>query len=466
MGEDDSSMFPDPSETRQFRQTIADLLLHVDRETETLRQRTAELLAQVDAFSDIKKSKSALEAVVLQLREANENLVLATFGAQDLQAKAESANHRQEEFLSMLAHELRNPLAPIAMAADLLGKIKDAHPQLPKLQGIISRQVGHMSRLVDDLLDASRVNTGKIGLQRHALQLSQIIEAAVETSQPFIDKHEQHLHVCLPTESIVIEGDLVRLAQVFSNLLINATKFTPAGGNIVVTASKVADAISITVKDNGVGIPLDAQAFIFDLFRQGPLLLDRLQGGLGIGLSLVRTIVEMHGGTVIVKSEGVDRGSEFIVSLPLPTKLRPSEVGNVSQTVMPVRRVLLIGDKADANESLHEGLALDGHIVMSVFDGRSGLTMAQKNRYDVIVCDIGLEAFEGHDVARQLLADLAKSRPLLIALSSGDQPKNRIMALAAGFDHVLVKPVALDALASLISSAPLNVIPNHVPLDE
>jgi two-component system CheB/CheR fusion protein len=452
---------PDSEETTQFRQTIADLLIHVDQEAEKLRERTADLKTQVGALRDVTKSKSALEAVILQLREANQNLVVATFGAQALQAEAESANHRQEEFLSMLAHELRNPLAPIAMATSLIGKIQDAHPQLPKLQGIISRQVSHMSRLVDDLLDASRVSTGKITLKKCALQLSEIIDSAVETSQPFIDKRAQVLTLDLPTDAILLDGDLVRLAQVFSNLLINATKFTRTGGQIVVSVKRMADAVSVTVKDNGVGIAQDMQAFIFDLFRQGPHSLDRLQGGLGIGLSLVRTIVEMHGGTVIVRSEGEGKGSEFTVLLPLSTVL-PLHTGSPvlrAVTTYP-RRILLIDDNEDANESLNEVLALEGHVVMSAFDGTVGLALARNNVYDVIVCDIGLPGIDGYEVAGQLFADSSKKLPLLIALSGYDQPESRNKATAAGFAHYLVKPAAIDTLIDLISSVSREVRPD------
>jgi signal transduction histidine kinase/ActR/RegA family two-component response regulator len=452
---------PDSEETMQFRQIIADLLAHVDQEAGKLRERTADLLMQLGALSDVTESKNALEAVVLQLREANQNLVIATFGAQDLQAKAESDNHRQEEFLSMLAHELRNPLAPIAMAADLIGKIKDAHPQLPKLQGIIVRQASHMSHLVDDLLDASRISTGKITLKKRTLRLSEIIDAAVETSRPFIDQRRQNLQIELPPELIAIDGDLVRLAQVFSNLLINATKFTRAGGNIFVTASKVPSAIAVTVRDDGVGIAPDAQAFIFDLFSQGPLLLDRAQGGLGIGLSLVRTIVEMHGGNVSVRSEGLDMGSEFIVLLPTTGELPAPESNSVAKSAAACRRrILIIEDNADANESLNDFLSMEGHIVTSAFDGSSGLAMARDNVYDVIVCDIGLPGIDGYELGGQLLADPSKKLPLLIALSGYDTMESRIKAAAAGFSHYLVKPVAIDMLMGIISSLPAEAGPD------
>lgn len=439
-------------EADQFRQTIADLLLRVDHEAEQLRNKTADLLTRVDELDAVTQSKHVLEALVVQLREANQHLVLATFGAQDLQAKAESANHRQEEFLSMLAHELRNPLAPIAMAADLLGKIATAHPMLPKLYGIISRQVGHMAHLVDDLLDASRVSTGNITLQRRSLQLAEIIDSAVETSQPFINNRNQQLSISLSEEPIMINGDLVRLAQAFANLLINATKFTPIDGHIDISVEVLTDTVKVSVKDNGVGIAPDIQAFIFDLFTQGPHSLDRSQGGLGIGLSLVRTVVKMHGGTVSVYSEGLGFGSEFIVELPISTELitddgtEPTKVDTVYG-----RRILLIEDNLSANEILSELLTMEGHAITSAFDGTSGLAMAQENIYDIIVCDIGLPGIDGYEVVKQLRLNTLKAVPLCIAISGYSQQKSRTNAERAGFDHYLVKPVAIATLVNLIS---------------
>ena len=304
-------------EADQYKQIIDDLFVRVDHEAELLRNTTADLLTRVAELDKVTHSKQMLEALVVQLRDANQHLVLTTFSAQDRQAEAEFAKHRQEEFLAMLAHELRNPLAPISMAADLLSKITTAHPTLPKLHGIISRQVNHMARLVDDLLDASRVSTGNITLQRRTLQLAEVIDSAVETSQPFIDKRNQQLSIRCTDEPIMIEGDSVRLAQVFSNLLINATKFTPVDERIEISVQKLPDNVKISIKDNGVGIAPEVQPIIFDLFRQGPRSLDRSQGGLGIGLSLVRSVVQMHGGSVSVYSGGVGLGSEFIVELPL-----------------------------------------------------------------------------------------------------------------------------------------------------
>jgi two-component system CheB/CheR fusion protein len=422
------------------------------QDVEQLRNMIAELLKVVESLQEDRKGTDALESRVTQLREANQNLVLATFGAQDMQATAEATNVRQTHFLSMLAHELRNPLAPIAMANELLGKITDAHPQLPKLHGIINRQVNHMVRLVDDLLDASRVSSGKITLQKRPLLISEIIESAVETSQPFIDKRHQHLNIDLPADT-VIYGDQVRLAQVFSNLLINATKFTAEYEYITISAQKLLNAVAISVKDNGAGIAADIQPFIFDLFTQGFRSLDRSQGGLGIGLSLVRTIVEMHGGSVKVRSKGVGFGSEFIVMLPL-SSAPLSEPTSVPSTTSATRgcNILLIEDNVDANETLKLLLELAGNTITSIFDGIAGLAMAKKSHFDIIICDIGLPGIDGYEVVRQLRLCQTSPAPYFIAISGYNQKQDWAHAIEAGFDHYLVKPIAVDVLVALISS--------------
>ncbi|MES2072998.1 MAG: hybrid sensor histidine kinase/response regulator [Pseudomonadota bacterium] len=424
------------------------------QEASQLRLKIADLLAEVESLRAATKSNDVLEGHVLQLREANQNLVLATFGAQDLQASAEAAGHRQEEFLAMLAHELRNPLAPISMAAELLGKITEVHPQLPRLHGIICRQVNQLTHLVNDLLDASRVSSGKITLQKRPMLLSELIDNAVEISQPFLDGRRQQLILDLPMEAVTIYGDPLRLAQVVSNLLINASKFTPEDQPIGLSAYLLAGAVMLSVKDTGMGIAADIQPFIFDLFRQGPHSLDRSLGGLGIGLSLVRTIVEMHGGSVEVHSAGVGAGSEFIVVLPVSAEAPPHSADRAAQKFSgrPCR-ILLIEDNADANDTLNEFLSLEGHTVTSTFDGVSGLAMAEENIYDVVICDIGLPGMDGYEVVKQLRLHALSPEACYIALTGYNQLENRARAIEMGFDHYLVKPIAIGALMDLIAGS-------------
>lgn len=417
----------------------------------------ADRLKPAAALLAVTKSKDALEDLVTQLREANQNLVIAAICAQEMQATAEATNQRQVEFLSMLAHELRNPLAPVALATELVGKIKDAHPQLPKLHGIISRQVSHMTRLIDDLLDASRVSSGKVRLHMRPLLLSNVIASAVETGQPYIDKRRQSLRIDMPDTPIVIDGDLTRLTQVFSNLLINAAKFSPEGETVTLAVSISGHVVSISVKDNGVGIAADFQPFIFDLFTQGPRSLDRSQGGLGIGLSLVRTIVESHGGTVSVHSDGGGRGSEFTVQMALAADIEIGPGHSLSHMVDPHRaRILLVEDNLDINQILNNLLTQTGHIVTSAYDGTAALQLAKDHVYDVIVCDIGLPGMDGYALVEELQGHLFRSTPCFIAMTGYNQPESRSRAMSVGFDHYLVKPIAADALVNIIADCNLH----------
>lgn len=252
------------------------------------------------------------------LREANQHLVLATFGARDSTTAAEAVNQRQTVFLSMLAHELRNPMAAIAIANNVMESLNLMHPSAARLLAITRRQINHLVRLVDDLLDASRISTGKISLQTRLILLNEVIDSAVESVQPLLDQKQQTIRVALPAAPVVVLGDMVRLSQLFANLLFNASKFSKVGDTILVTALVEDGQVDVVVKDPGKGIAPECQAGIFDLFSQGHDAIEQASGGLGIGLSLVRTIAEMHGGSVRVHSAGIGLGAEFAVTLPLP----------------------------------------------------------------------------------------------------------------------------------------------------
>ncbi|EGF30391.1 Putative Two-component hybrid sensor and regulator [Oxalobacteraceae bacterium IMCC9480] len=348
---------------------------------------------------------------------------------------------------------MRNPLAPIVMANALIGKLLTAHPMLPKLHGIIDRQTRHLKRLVEDLLDASRINSGKITLQRHPVALSEIIESAVETSQPVLGSRNQHLQLEIPPEPIMLDGDTVRLAQVFSNLLINAAKFSANDAAIQITISRQTDAVKIVVKDSGVGIAAEFQPFIFDLFKQGPNTLDRAQGGLGIGLSLVRSIVGMHDGSASVYSAGLGHGSEFTVILPTCTKTAQVDHVIAPFIIAPGHgRILLIEDNADANDTLTSLLTVEGYTVDSAFDGHAGMLMARAQPYDIIICDIGLPTMDGYEIIATLRQSLTRM-PSCIALSGYNQSQDRRRAIDAGFDHFLAKPASIDVLLDLIATS-------------
>lgn len=449
-----TALSPDP-EDAPAQQLPSEHNLHAlhGREVKLLRETINQLLIMAKMQVEEKDKSDAFGLLIMQLREANQNLVLATFGAQDMQASAEATTLRQTEFLAMLAHELRNPLQPLAMANDLLAKKVDLDPQLAHVHGVIGRQVAHMARLIDDLLDASRVSSGKITLQLAPILLSDILAGAMEVGQTSIGQRQQVLSVSLPSEPLVIEGDLVRLTQVFANLLINASKFTHEFGHIDIVVRRHDNLVEIAVNDDGAGIALDIQPFIFDLFTQGFRSLERAQGGLGIGLSLVRIITQLHGGTVDVFSAGVGFGSQFVLQLPLSSLAPPSPDLHVEHAAHAApRRILLIEDNADAAEMLALLLTQDGHHVDVRNDGPSGLRAALDAPYDVIVCDIGLPGMDGFQVISSARAALAAPLPCFVAASGYSQLGEFDRAGQAGFDHYLVKPINIDALSKIITA--------------
>lgn len=313
---DEPSKLPDlAADYIAVRQRVETLL----RENDALKETVSTLHQRLRAMGENASVRLVEQEQLRHLREANQHLVLATFGARDSQTAAEAVNQRQTVFLSMLAHELRNPMASIAIANTVLESLNLVHPSVAKLLAITRRQVSHLVRLVDDLLDASRISTGKISLQTQMILLGEVIESAIETAQSSLVKRGQSVSVELPPAPLVLLGDMVRLSQLFANLLVNASKFSGVGDTISVGAQVQDGQLSVVVKDQGRGIALELQPGIFDLFSQGGDAVEQsLAGGLEIGLSLVRTIAEMHGGSVSVESAGVGLGSAFVVMLPLP----------------------------------------------------------------------------------------------------------------------------------------------------
>jgi len=422
-----------------------------DKELADLRALIAQLLMQLESLQQQHDGAQTAERHVTQLREANAHLVLATFDAQDKQASAEASMRRQTDFLSMLAHELRNPLQPIAYASTLLAKMAGGDPELPRLHAIIERQMGHMTRLIDDLLDASRISSGKIGLDKTFLQLADIVALAAEGCQPRLDARRQQLRITQPGDKVSLYGDRVRLAQVFVNLLNNASKFSSEYEVIALEAQVVGNMVQIAVRDHGMGMAAELQPFIFDLFTQGLQSLDRAQGGLGIGLTLVRSLVEMHGGTVRAHSDGIGQGSVFTVLLPLsddaaaPSAPAPPPLPSARQL-----RILLVEDNLDAAATLELLLQLGGHAVDQCHDGVEGVEQALAGRYDLVICDIGLPGLDGFTVVERIRAGTTGAMPFFIATSGYNQPQDRARAIRSGFDHYLVKPVAIDMLLALI----------------
>ena len=370
----------------------------------------------------------------------------------------EEADVQRNEFLAMLAHELRNPLAPIRNAVSVMQASRSSDPVLEWATTVIERQVAHLTRLVDDLLDTSRITSDKIKLKKEPLEVAQVISGAVEASRPLIDERRHTLDVRLPDEPLWVEGDSTRLSQVVLNLLNNAAKFTPEGGRISLEAAKSAggDEVVIRVRDTGIGIPADFLPRIFDLFAQGDRSLDRAEGGLGLGLTLVKRLVEVHGGSVEAKSEGPGRGSEVVVRLPFlaehPGTNEMPQVQEPGVTRTCPRRVLIVDDNRDASETLEMLLQLWGYEVRSVHGGIEALEVAPEYRPEVVLLDIGLPGMSGYDVAQRLREVPGFGEVVLVAVTGYGQDNDRSRSREAGFDHHLVKPVDPEKLQALIAS--------------
>lgn len=364
-------------------------------------------------------------------------------------------DQRKDEFLAMLAHELRNPLAPISNAVHIMKLSNLDETRLAWCRDVIGRQVEHMVRLVDDLLDVSRINRGKIELKKERLEVATIVQRAVETSQPLIDAHRHELSVHLPPEPVVVEGDLVRLSQVVSNLVNNAAKYTDEGGCIRLTVESAGKNIFIRVRDNGRGIDPSALPGLFQLFYQVDRTLDRAEGGLGIGLALVKSLVTMHGGDVWAQSEGRGKGSEFVIRLPC---LRSSPAVPVPHPTEPKSaesplRILVVDDNRDAAQILSMLLTSEGHTVWLAYDGYEALEVAQAERPQVVLLDIGLPGMDGYAVAQALRQHPTLKMTRLIAQSGYGRQEDRERAKAAGFNDYLVKPVNFDELQVALSPA-------------
>jgi signal transduction histidine kinase/DNA-binding response OmpR family regulator len=374
-----------------------------------------------------------------------------------LYRNVQEADRHKNEFLSMLAHELRNPLAPISNAVHILRLRGSSDPEIHALQEMVDRQVQQLIRLVDDLLDLSRITRGKIGLQMECVNVASVLAHAVETSRPLIEARRHELTMALPPQPLRVRGDPVRLAQVVSNLLNNAAKYTEEGGHIRLTAQHEGGEVVLRVQDNGVGIPPSMLSSIFELFKQVDRSLDRSQGGLGIGLTLVHKLVEMHGGQVEAFSAGANQGSEFVVHLPAVMEEPPSfPINGAGETTAKPRssRVLIVDDNSDSARSLSMLLEMGGHEVRTCYDGPSGLAEAEAFCPEVVLLDIGLPGMDGFEVAKRLRQRELSPRPLLVALTGYGQAEDVRRSREAGFDHHLVKPADPEALTALLASMP------------
>jgi PAS domain S-box-containing protein len=373
------------------------------------------------------------------------------------EAALRDVDMRKDRFLATLSHELRNPLAPIRNAAQVLGSPALPPHRLRWAQTVIQRQVKHMSWLLDDLLDVARITQGKLELKKSRVSLNSIVDAAVEAARPLIDEKRHHLSIDLPPEVPMLEADALRLSQVVSNLLNNAAKYTDPGGRIELSAHVAMKTVHMLVRDNGIGIPAQALDQIFDMFSQIDSRSARTDGGLGIGLSLVKGLVELHGGTVEVASAGVGQGSEFRVNLPLPaadSAIAQSGSGEPTPPSATGRRVLIADDNKDAADSLAMLLEIEGHEVRVAHGGHAALALAQAFRPDVALLDIGMPDVSGFAVAAALRREPWGRTIQLVALTGWGQESDRRQTTAAGFDRHLTKPIDMDDLTAVLAFNP------------
>ncbi|MDB5869515.1 MAG: putative histidine kinase, atypical hybrid [Polaromonas sp.] len=436
----------------------------------------AVLRSKVAVFCELYRKSRALELVnialsgevaerkqaEIRLSELNETLdrrvTERTQALHASEAHLRDADRRKDEFLATLAHELRNPLAPMRNAVKVLRLKGLATPELQWAPDMIDRQVQAMSRLIDDLMDVSRINEGKIDLRLEPVELSAVLRDAIDTSRPLIDECGHKLSLALPHHDIWVEGDRIRLAQVFMNLLNNAAKYMDNGGSIELDVSQALDEVAVVVKDTGIGIAAERLESVFTMFSQEDTALSRSRGGLGIGLTLTKRLVQMHGGSVIAHSQGLSHGSEFVVRLPLAAQQHhePSIHFAEAQSTAPALlhhglRILVADDNHDAAASLAELLELMGHTVRQVNDGEAAVRETLDFDPQVVLLDIGMPKLNGYQACRQIRSQPGGAARTVVAITGWGQPDDQRASQEAGFDHHLVKPVDPDLLEDLIA---------------
>jgi PAS domain S-box-containing protein len=404
-------------------------VLHVQNDVEPLYDSQSRIYGCVSVCVDLTERKRAEHALL-------------------------DADRRKDEFLATLSHELRNPLAPLRTALEVLRIAKDDRELAEKARLTMERQLAHLVRLTDDLLDVSRITQNKVELRRERVDLCAALHSAVETTWPSIDSHDHTLRMDLPSQPVWVIADATRLAQVFSNLLSNAARYTPRGGRIFVTAAVTGEEATVVVADTGVGIPPDLLPRIFDMFTQLPADRDRTHRGLGIGLTLAKRLVELHHGAIEARSDGPGRGSQFIVRLPVEKELELlAEASTAAAAIAPSGcRVLVAEDDGDAAEMMEVMLQYKGHDVRIAGDGVQALDLAQSFQPQIAFLDIGMPRMDGYEAARRIRAALGPG-VMLVALTGWGQDEDKRRSLEAGFDHHLTKPPDPDVLDQLIAQS-------------
>jgi PAS domain S-box-containing protein len=413
--------------------------------------RSGTIIGIEDSAAPIRDTQGNIVGVVLVFHDVTER-------RQNEQALRD-ADRRKDEFLATLAHELRNPLAPIRQAAMIAKAPSASDAQKRWSHDVISRQVDHMALLLDDLLDISRITRGALQLRVEMTELAAVINAAVETARPVMETKRHAFSIHIPEQPVYFAADPLRLAQVLANLLTNAAKYTDAGGRVQVCAEVAGGDIEIGVVDTGIGIPAAALRSVFDMFAQVKTAQDRSEGGLGIGLSLSKALVELHGGTIKASSAGLGHGSKFTVRLPLRSLGVPAQTAGIRELAGPVagRRVLIADDNRDAAESLAMLLSLEGHEVTVVHDGQQALAAFQTVQPEFALLDIGMPVVSGYDVARRVRQSSLGRAVTLIAITGWGQDGDKARALAAGFNHHFTKPIEPELLSDLLRATGISM---------
>lgn len=449
-----------PPGERDVRRAL-DAVEDAERATLDVREAQASRRRLTAVLSGVASTGLGLGLVVVAFLLLERELASNAEAAEalgDANASLRDADRKKDEFLASLAHELRNPLAAMRSAVDLLGASEEASdgktgPRRALSRAILGRQLSHLARLVDDLLDLSRVASSRLVLHKEAVSLPEVIEAALESTRPALDGRGHTLSVELPAERVLVEGDPVRLSQVLSNLLSNAAKYSPPGGRIELSVAADAQEAVVKVGDDGIGLAREDLDRVFGLFERGAPVSDGDEG-LGVGLALSRRLAQLHGGSLTASSPGPGRGSTFTLRLPRATapEREPSPPDAAPAAVAP-RRVLLVDDNVDGVRSLAEVLSLEGHDVHVASDGPSGLEAALRLLPDAVVLDLGLPGFDGWELARRLRAAASLEGTLLVALSGWAGPQERARSAAAGIDHHLVKPAPARRISELLAGA-------------
>lgn len=416
--------------------------------------------AQVDRFDRTDGQVRHLCWEIRPWTDASEQVGGILIFTRDISAQVEAeqllrdADRRKDEFLATLAHELRGPLAPLSNMLQIIKRAEGEDILLRHACDVMERQLGQMVRLIDDLLDVGRISHGKIELKKQRVELASIIDQALETCRPLAEEFRHEFSLCFPPEPIYIDADPVRLAQVISNLLNNACKYTEPNGSVCLSARRDGDEAVIKVKDTGIGIPCDKLDSIFEVFSQVSAAIDRTQGGLGIGLHLVKKLIEMHGGSIEANSEGAGRGSEFVIRLPnladapsAPREPTEDEPANAAR-----RRILVVDDNKEAANSLAMLLKFDGRETHTAHDGWEAVVAAEQFRPDVILLDIGLPNMNGYDVCRAIRDQPWGKSIVMVAVTGWGQEKDRQKSTGAGFDKHLVKPIEYNSLVKYLTS--------------